>query len=87
MERSDVRAAVGAMLAGLDGNLDVLVPRGGKSLVARVQADTVAKGRQPMGESTSAYCQARVALPLMRVSSSRRARTLPASCSSLGRLT
>ncbi|WP_020177391.1 glutamate-5-semialdehyde dehydrogenase [Methyloferula stellata] len=33
------RAAVGAMLAGLDGNLDVIVPRGGKSLVARVQAD------------------------------------------------
>jgi glutamate-5-semialdehyde dehydrogenase len=31
------RAAVGAMLAGLSGNLDVLVPRGGKSLVARVQ--------------------------------------------------
>ncbi len=31
------RAAVGAMLAGLGGNLDVIVPRGGKSLVARVQ--------------------------------------------------
>ncbi|WP_159730285.1 glutamate-5-semialdehyde dehydrogenase [Methylosinus sp. Ce-a6] len=31
------RAAVGAMLAGLDGNVDVIVPRGGKSLVARVQ--------------------------------------------------
>jgi glutamate-5-semialdehyde dehydrogenase len=31
------RAAVGAMLSGLDGNLDVIVPRGGKSLVARVQ--------------------------------------------------
>ncbi len=31
------RAAVGAMLAGLDGNIDVIVPRGGKSLVARVQ--------------------------------------------------
>ena len=31
------RAAVGAMLTGLDGNLDVIVPRGGKSLVARVQ--------------------------------------------------
>jgi glutamate-5-semialdehyde dehydrogenase len=31
------RAAVGAMLAGLEGNLDVIVPRGGKSLVARVQ--------------------------------------------------
>jgi glutamate-5-semialdehyde dehydrogenase len=31
------RAAVGEMLAGLDGNIDVIVPRGGKSLVARVQ--------------------------------------------------
>lgn len=31
------RSAVGAMLAGLDGNIDVIVPRGGKSLVARVQ--------------------------------------------------
>ncbi len=30
------RAAVGAMLSGLDGNIDVIVPRGGKSLVARV---------------------------------------------------
>jgi glutamate-5-semialdehyde dehydrogenase len=33
------RAAVGAMLAGLSGNIDVIVPRGGKSLVARVQQD------------------------------------------------
>lgn len=33
------REAVGLMLAGLHGNLDVIVPRGGKSLVARVQAD------------------------------------------------
>jgi glutamate-5-semialdehyde dehydrogenase len=33
------RAAVGAMLAGLDGHLDVIVPRGGKGLVARVQAE------------------------------------------------
>src|SRR4051812_7755726 len=33
------RAAVGMMLEGLDGNLDVIVPRGGKSLVARVQAE------------------------------------------------
>jgi glutamate-5-semialdehyde dehydrogenase len=31
------RAAVGMMLAGLDGAVDVIVPRGGKSLVARVQ--------------------------------------------------
>jgi glutamate-5-semialdehyde dehydrogenase len=33
------RAAVGLMLAGLDGNIDVIVPRGGKSLVARVQSE------------------------------------------------
>jgi glutamate-5-semialdehyde dehydrogenase len=33
------RAAVGEMLSGLGGNLDVIVPRGGKSLVARVQAE------------------------------------------------
>ncbi len=33
------RAAVGEMLKGLGGNLDVIVPRGGKSLVARVQND------------------------------------------------
>jgi glutamate-5-semialdehyde dehydrogenase len=31
------RAAVGLMLEGLDGAIDVIVPRGGKSLVARVQ--------------------------------------------------
>jgi len=34
------RAAVGMMLNGLDGNIDVIVPRGGKSLVGRVQAET-----------------------------------------------
>ncbi|MFC3690646.1 glutamate-5-semialdehyde dehydrogenase [Chenggangzhangella methanolivorans] len=33
------RAAVGAMLSGLDGNIDVIVPRGGKGLVARVQEE------------------------------------------------
>ncbi len=33
------RAAVGHMLAGLDGNIDVIVPRGGKSLVERVQKE------------------------------------------------
>ncbi|HEY5063581.1 MAG TPA: glutamate-5-semialdehyde dehydrogenase [Xanthobacteraceae bacterium] len=33
------REAVGMMLAGLDGSIDVLVPRGGKSLVGRVQSD------------------------------------------------
>ncbi len=33
------RAAVGQMLTGLDGAIDVIVPRGGKGLVARVQAE------------------------------------------------
>ena len=33
------RAAVGMMFSGLEGNIDVLVPRGGKSLVARVQTE------------------------------------------------
>lgn len=33
------RAAVGALLTGLEGTVDLLVPRGGKSLVARVQAE------------------------------------------------
>lgn len=33
------RAAVGEMLKGLSGNIDVIVPRGGKSLVARVQSE------------------------------------------------
>jgi len=33
------RAAVGAMLSGLYGSIDVIVPRGGKSLVARVQSE------------------------------------------------
>lgn len=33
------RAAVGEMLGGLGGNIDVIVPRGGKSLVARVEAE------------------------------------------------
>ena len=33
------RAAVGHMLAGLGGGVDVIVPRGGRSLVERVQAD------------------------------------------------
>lgn len=33
------RAAVGDLLTGLEGTIDLLVPRGGKSLVARVQAE------------------------------------------------
>ena len=33
------RAAVGMMLSGLDGAIDVIVPRGGKGLVGRVEAE------------------------------------------------
>ncbi|MDX8537639.1 glutamate-5-semialdehyde dehydrogenase [Mesorhizobium sp. M4B.F.Ca.ET.215.01.1.1] len=33
------RAAVGEMLKGLGGNLDVIIPRGGRSLVERVQSE------------------------------------------------
>jgi glutamate-5-semialdehyde dehydrogenase len=33
------RAAVGLLLAGLNGSVDVIVPRGGKSLVARVESE------------------------------------------------
>jgi len=33
------REAVGMMLAGLDGPIDVIVPRGGKNLVGRVQTE------------------------------------------------
>jgi glutamate-5-semialdehyde dehydrogenase len=33
------RAAVGTMLKGLDGAIDLIVPRGGRSLVARVQEE------------------------------------------------
>ncbi len=33
------RAVVGALLTGLDGAVDLLIPRGGRSLVARVRAE------------------------------------------------
>lgn len=34
------RLAVGEMLAGINGNIDVVVPRGGRNLVARVQNES-----------------------------------------------
>src|SRR5436305_1519765 len=46
------RAAVGMMLAGLDGAIDVLVPRGGKSLVERVQTEA----RVPVFAHLEAVC-------------------------------
>src|SRR5437870_2995970 len=38
------RAAVGLLLSGLNGGIDVVVPRGGKSLVARVEAEARVPG-------------------------------------------
>jgi len=37
--RTADRAAVGLILSGLEGAVDLIIPRGGKSLVARVQAE------------------------------------------------
>ena len=37
--RTADRAAVGLILGGLEGAVDLIIPRGGKSLVARVQAE------------------------------------------------
>ncbi|MGZ3376181.1 MAG: glutamate-5-semialdehyde dehydrogenase [Phenylobacterium sp.] len=39
MVRTPDRAAVGLILGGLDGAVNLIIPRGGKSLVARVQAE------------------------------------------------
>ena len=39
MVQTTDRSAVGEMLTGLGGTIDLIVPRGGKSLVARVQAE------------------------------------------------
>jgi glutamate-5-semialdehyde dehydrogenase len=39
MVRTADRAAVGLILGGLEGAVDLIIPRGGKSLVARVQAE------------------------------------------------
>jgi glutamate-5-semialdehyde dehydrogenase len=53
------RAAVGAMLAGLDGAIDVIVPRGGKSLVARVQEEA----RVPVFAHLEGVCHVYVHAP------------------------
>ena len=53
------RAAVGAMLAGLDGNIDVIVPRGGKGLVTRVQAEA----RVPVFAHLEGVCHVYVHAP------------------------
>nr|WP_279292502.1 glutamate-5-semialdehyde dehydrogenase [Methylobacterium goesingense] len=51
------RAAVGAMLTGLDGGIDVIVPRGGRGLVERVQAEA----RVPVFAHLDGICHVYVA--------------------------
>lgn len=51
------RAAVGMMLSGLDHSIDVIVPRGGKSLVARVQEEA----RVPVFAHLEGVCHVYVA--------------------------
>jgi glutamate-5-semialdehyde dehydrogenase len=53
------RAAVGFLLSGLDGMVDVVVPRGGKSLVARVQAEA----RVPVFAHLEGVCHVYVHAP------------------------
>lgn len=53
------RAAVGELLSGLDGNIDVVVPRGGKSLVARVQTEA----RVPVFAHLEGVCHVYVHAP------------------------
>lgn len=53
------RAAVGEMLAGLDGAIDVIVPRGGRGLVARVQEEA----RVPVFAHLEGVCHVYVHAP------------------------
>jgi glutamate-5-semialdehyde dehydrogenase len=53
------RGAVGLLLAGLDGAVDVVVPRGGKSLVGRVQVEA----RVPVFAHLEGVCHVYVNAP------------------------
>ena len=60
------RAAVGALLTGLDGSIDLLIPRGGKSLVARVQAEARAPVLGHLEGINHTYLHASAALGMAR---------------------
>ena len=60
------RAAVGEMLAGLNGNIDVVVPRGGKSLVARVQSEARVPVFAHLDGNCHVYVHARADLAMAR---------------------
>src|SRR5580700_9037563 len=60
------RAAVGMMLAGLDGTLDVIVPRGGKELVARVQMEARVPVFAHLEGVCHVYVDGRAKLPMAK---------------------
>lgn len=60
------RAAVGEILAGLNGNVDVVVPRGGKSLVARVQSEARVPVFAHLDGNCHVYVDARADLAMAR---------------------
>jgi glutamate-5-semialdehyde dehydrogenase len=53
------RAAVGELLTGLGGTIDVVVPRGGKALVGRVEAEA----RVPVFAHLEGICHVYVHAP------------------------
>jgi glutamate-5-semialdehyde dehydrogenase len=85
------RAAVGEILSGLSGNIDVVVPRGGKSLVARVQAEARVPVFAHLEGVCHVYVHAAADLEWQKTSSSTRRCAAPASavprkrCWSIGR--
>jgi glutamate-5-semialdehyde dehydrogenase len=60
------REAVGMMLAGLDGALDVIVPRGGKSLVGRVQTEARVPVFAHLEGVCHVYVDGRAKLPMAK---------------------
>lgn len=60
------RAAVGEILSGLDGNIDVVVPRGGKSLVARVQSEARVPVFAHLDGNCHVYVEAQADLTMAR---------------------
>jgi glutamate-5-semialdehyde dehydrogenase len=60
------RAAVGMMLGGLNGALDVIVPRGGKGLVERVQTEARVPVFAHLEGVCHVYVDAKAKLPMAR---------------------
>src|ERR1700728_1274914 len=60
------RAAVGMMLAGLDGSVDVIVPRGGKDLVGRVQKEARVRVFAHLEGVCHVYVDGKAKLPMAK---------------------